>query len=44
MRRSTKPFAPWLSVVIMVGFPSHSAMIINVLKEKGFDRKHGGEG
>jgi NitT/TauT family transport system substrate-binding protein len=65
MRRSTKPFGPWLSVVIMVvaavagaaamapaqepvrfkvanlGFPSHSAMIINVLKEKGFDRKHG---
>jgi NitT/TauT family transport system substrate-binding protein len=24
-----------------LGFPSHSAMIINVLKEKGFDRKHG---
>lgn len=31
-------------VKIKVGnlaFPSHSAMIINVLKEKGFDRKHG---
>lgn len=24
-----------------LGFPSHSAMIINILKEKGFDRKHG---
>src|SRR5688500_3032727 len=26
-----------------LGFPSHSAMIINVLKEKGFDKKHGVE-
>src|SRR5262245_38420260 len=24
-----------------LGFPSHSAMIIGILKEKGFDRKHG---
>jgi ABC-type nitrate/sulfonate/bicarbonate transport system substrate-binding protein len=24
-----------------LGFPSHSAMILNILKEKGFDRKHG---
>jgi ABC-type nitrate/sulfonate/bicarbonate transport system substrate-binding protein len=24
-----------------LGFPSHSAMIISILKEKGFDRKHG---
>jgi ABC-type nitrate/sulfonate/bicarbonate transport system substrate-binding protein len=24
-----------------LGFPSHSAMIINVLKEKAFDKKHG---
>ena len=24
-----------------LGFPSHSAMIIGVLKEKGFDKKHG---
>jgi len=24
-----------------LGFPSHSAMIINVLKDRGFDRKHG---
>ncbi|HUG29281.1 MAG TPA: SDR family NAD(P)-dependent oxidoreductase, partial [Candidatus Limnocylindria bacterium] len=24
-----------------LGFPSHSAMIISILKEKGFDRQHG---
>jgi NitT/TauT family transport system substrate-binding protein len=24
-----------------LGFPSHSAMILNILKEKGFDKKHG---
>src|SRR5262245_55358794 len=24
-----------------LGFPSHSAMIVAVLKEKGFDKKHG---
>ena len=24
-----------------LGFPSHSAMILSILKEKGFDRKHG---
>ena len=24
-----------------LGFPSHAAMIIGVLKDKGFDKKHG---
>lgn len=24
-----------------LGFPSHSAMIINILKDRGFDKKHG---